>query len=1255
MAESKNIYAVGGAVQASGGVYIERAADAALLELCRAGKLAFILSSRQVGKSSLMVHTAQQLEKDGIRTAIVDLSAIGVTVSAEEWYLGILNEIANGLGLQTDIFRWWADHAQLGLPQRLGNFFREVLLQEVRERVILFFDEIDTTLSIAEKLGSSCTDDFFTALRATYNARPTIPDFERLSFVLIGVASPSELIADSRRTPFNIGQRVEVTDFTLEEARPLAEGLQNGPPQVLEWVFEWTGGHPYLTQRLCATLAQQPGRLTRESVAKVVQDIFMGESGQQDTNLQFVRDMLLRRADALVEEVLSIYEQILQKKKVEDDERSLSKVHLKLAGVVRRAPPNLLRVSNQIYARVFNLQWVGDHLSPLRIKNPLQSRALEWDTKKDPSFLLRGKELAEAEQLLLQNELPEVRGTRIVQDFISSSRKNQEQIRNRILFGLGLVAIVMVSLAVFAWVQRTSAVSAQSAAENARSTALVGVETREFAVTSAVQALQTSYAESTRVANAQATSNVLERGATLIAALAQESVKTLSKSLALSAPSRMEINHIHGLLLGVESFRFLENYALSQGQYPDALPPLLDEMPRGLVRHMELSSGVVRKILYAPNGKLMVTMSDTVDLWNTTDPASPAILTGWESSSLGQPSDVAFSPNSRLIVVGYQDGRVEIWSVNSPNVMNLATWNEFSSPVNVSVSPDNNVLAVAGDQMIKFWDISNPRSPQPKGSIETPHEISDRRVDVSYVGFAPGSTAPLLLSGGIDSYLHLWNLGKYNYNPPEFIGNQFEFDTATPHVAISDKFLIIADTKSIRVFTYSNSARELNDTEPYGRVHQGAIESLVISPDNTRLYTTAQDGAIVEWDLSDPRHIRSVPQPLRGRMSGVVSLAYHPERNILAAGGNNSTVAIWELDERNLAHLWHDQIPREAVIKDVAYSPALNLLAVGDDEGGIVFWDVTDPSAIKRRRPPNAVHNPVHQLAFSPDDKMLLIMGDFTTEAVNPRAYSRDVTRLDFSEYVNLFGTDTAEVFAVGNHFVLGGETANGVTSIFSWDISRKEIIRDPALGSTECPFRDTAYTQNGDLVAVAACNVQLWDFSDENMPTMRRELDSVDPRGVAFNADGTLLTSANGNSTISIWRLDPNGVPEQLPPISAHGGSVTSVAISPDGKTLASGGEDQDIILWDITDPASPLQRVVLKGHTNAVLNGAIFFLPDGKTLISASQDEVIFWDLDPQSWIDKACSLAGRNFTPSEWGQFVGRAIPYEETCPGLPAPEN
>ena len=104
----------------------------------------------------------------------------------------------------------------------MTNFFSDVLLKEVNQSsTVLFFDEIDSTLSIP------FSDDFYVALRAVYNARSTVPDFKRLSFVLVGVAPPVDLISDSKRTPFNIGHRVELKDFMLGRLFLLRQGSVN--------------------------------------------------------------------------------------------------------------------------------------------------------------------------------------------------------------------------------------------------------------------------------------------------------------------------------------------------------------------------------------------------------------------------------------------------------------------------------------------------------------------------------------------------------------------------------------------------------------------------------------------------------------------------------------------------------------------------------------------------------------------------------------------------------------------------------------------------------------------------------------------------------------------------------------------------------------------------------------------------------------------------------------------------------------------
>jgi hypothetical protein len=371
MSKSKpnaNIYTEGGAVQAGSGLYIPRRADAELLALCRNQMFAYVLSPRQIGKSSLMIRTFEQLKLEGIRSVIIDLNLVGTQLTAEQWYLGLLTEIDAQLELDTDLVAWWKTHAYLGRTQRLKLFFKEVLLKDVKDPVVIFVDEIDTTLRL------SFTDDFFTVIKSLYNLRSSTPEFKRLSFVLIGVATPDDLIKDPQGTPFSIGRRVDLTDFNYREASSLAKGLglsAHDASHVIKWIIAWTGGHPYLTQKLCRAVADlvSKGRVTwfDSQIERLVAKVFFGEMWKQDVHFQRMHEMLTKRSekqiDLDIDAVLATYRDVyLRKRPVVDDELSPIKSHLKLSGIVHR-DSNTLRVRNPIYSKVFGLRWIRENLA----------------------------------------------------------------------------------------------------------------------------------------------------------------------------------------------------------------------------------------------------------------------------------------------------------------------------------------------------------------------------------------------------------------------------------------------------------------------------------------------------------------------------------------------------------------------------------------------------------------------------------------------------------------------------------------------------------------------------------------------------------------------------------------------------------------------------------------------------------------------------------------------------------------------------
>lgn len=392
-------FVAGGTLKTSAPSYIRRDADDSLFQHLSESDFCYVLTSRQVGKSSLVTRVADQLRHTGVAVAYLDLTAFSdLSAPREQWYASLISTLGAGLGLGEIAKKFrLADEKQSGLA-RWQSFLREAL-NEIPGNIVIVVDEIDYVRGF-----SFSTDEFFASIRACYNARSRDATYDRLAFCLVGTSSPTDLISDPRLTPFNIGERIKLRDFTLEETLSLHIGLECEKEQALRLmnrVHYWTSGHPFLTQYLCQQIVvanriaadvelnydsdegdMRAGVISEADVDRVCSEKLLSTQSEVD-NLSTARKRLLDitqydlnsqskndSSEINVKEVeveknqerlanrLDLYRRILQSGAVLDDEKNAEVELLKLTGVIC-AHNGRLQVRNRIYRHVFDLNWIN--------------------------------------------------------------------------------------------------------------------------------------------------------------------------------------------------------------------------------------------------------------------------------------------------------------------------------------------------------------------------------------------------------------------------------------------------------------------------------------------------------------------------------------------------------------------------------------------------------------------------------------------------------------------------------------------------------------------------------------------------------------------------------------------------------------------------------------------------------------------------------------------------------------------------------
>ena len=615
---------------------------------------------------------------------------------------------------------------------------------------------------------------------------------------------------------------------------------------------------------------------------------------------------------------------------------------------------------------------------------------------------------------------------------------------------------------------------------------------------------------------------------------------------------------------------------------------------------------------------------------------------------------ISFSPDGKTLISGSDDGTIIFWDIPTQQRTGQLFTENAARILTMILGPDGKTLVSAySDGKVVFWDVPTQ---QAVGQVLL---VAESSYTISSMDFSPDGKN--LALGTLEGPILFWDIATR-----QAVGRPFD--------------------------GYINS-----------------VSSIDFSPDGETLVSGSQDGTIVIWDVKTRQ---SIGPPLKGYTDFVIDIAFSPNGKFFLSGSESGHALLWDITTGQSIEVSFSEPTGDHGYRIFDFSPDGQYVAflqcqTVDREGWciqsqVILWNIESRGFIDH--PLQGFIYEGHSLAFSPDGKT--IAAGSCRSLISQRLCARGNIILWDIEILHPIGQLFPKKGISNSHSVTfspDGKTlasANFEGSISLWDVETQQKIKQIVPKAADS-LSSIAFSSDGKTIAAATyynSRFILWELATDQsiyLPVMEN---SGTINGISFSPNGPILAAVDSEGNIILWDLMTDRPIGQL--FSNNNGPLADVDLSPDGRTLASGDEDGGILLWDLTSRRvfgrlfpqslfsrpvvafSPNGSILASGYSSGSIDGVIIlwdlatgqpigqpiigdrgwnrigqisdldFSPDGKFIISASNTDgqLILWDMDPRSWMEKACIRSGRNFSRNEWVQYLPNEE-YRATCAQWP----